>query len=618
MTRGKTTGQRRGMGHSFGNCSGSVLVMLLTVLFLAGLAALFILPSTQRARESARRSTPANTLKQMDIVRKMADDGAPFTPEELTGLRAEAASTGTLKEFHALEQELAQAGKLQPSGGIEQYMVSDINSGPDLVNDPAKVYWPGHNTEAYDHIDDNRFTRVTDEPLSTFSIDVDTASYSNVRRFIEEYTLPPADAVRIEEMVNYFAYDYAPPEDGTPFAAHVAVAGCPWAEGHRLVRIGLKGWEAAMEDAPPCNLVFLLDVSGSMSPSNKLPAVQRAMRLLVEQLRAEDHVAIVTYAGTSGLTLPSTSGAGKRVILNAIDRLRAGGSTNGGAGVELAYETARGHFIENGVNRVILATDGDFNVGVTDQGSLIRLIEKEAKTGVFLTAIGVGMGNLKDATLEQLADKGNGNYAYFDRDAEAEKVFGSDLTATLVTIAKDVKIQVEFNPENVVAYRLIGYENRMLAKQDFNDDTKDAGEIGAGYAVTALYEILPAGAIVDAPPVDPLRYQRADARSSKKARTGELLYLKIRYKAPDGDESKLLSFPVVDEGLDFAHADPDFKFATAVASFGMLLRGAQDQGRTTFDGVIELAKEGAAYDPAGYRQEFVQMVEMAKAIAKQG
>jgi len=481
------------------------------------------------------------------------------------------------------------------------------------IDDPDLNHWPGHNTESYDRIVDNPFKAVSENPLSTFSIDVDTAAYANMRRFINMGRLPPKDAVRIEELVNYFNYDYEPPRGETPFSAHVAVAGCPWNPDHRLARVGLKGWEMDRNRRPASNLVFLLDVSGSMNTQNKLPLLKEAMGLLVEQLGEKDSVAIAVYAGASGLVLPPTAGDNQQAILGALDRLQAGGSTNGGAGIELAYDLAVRNFIKGGVNRVILATDGDFNVGTTNRGDLTRIIEDKAKSGVFLTVLGFGMGNLKDATMENLADKGNGNYAYIDTIREAKKVLVDEIGSTMVTIAKDVKIQVEFNPAEVSAYRLIGYENRILAAEDFNDDTKDAGEIGAGHTVTALYELVPAGVEIDLPNVDPLKYQKT-TRHSRAAGGGELFTIKLRYKKQDGDKSKLLSFPVTDPGTGFASATPDFKFAAAVASFGMILRDSPHKGHSDFPMVLELAEEGRGRDHHGYRAEFIELVRKARSL----
>ena len=402
-----------------------------------------------------------------------------------------------------------QLSRSLPAGVMAEAPVSEARV-PNPYNDPNQNYWPGHNTEAYDRIVENPFLAVMQNPLSTFSIDVDTASYANARRFLNQGMLPPPDAVRIEEFVNYFLYRYEPPKDKeTPFAAAVTIADCPWTPEHRLARIGIKGWEMPRSERPASNFVFLLDVSGSMQPQNKLPLVKQSIRMLTEQLDERDRVAMVVYAGASGLVLPSTSCDDKRAIYEALDRLDAGGSTNGGAGIQLAYDVATQNFLPGGVNRVVLASDGDFNVGVTDQGSLTRLIEEKAKSGVFLTVLGYGMGNVKDATMEKLADKGNGNYAYIDTLNEAKKVLVEQMQGTLVTIAKDVKIQVEFNPAQVSAYRLLGYENRMLRAEDFNDDTKDAGEIGAGHTVTALYELVPAGQEIPTPAVDALKYQSA-------------------------------------------------------------------------------------------------------------
>jgi Ca-activated chloride channel family protein len=483
---------------------------------------------------------------------------------------------------------------------------------------------PDGNTEAYGYRKDNDFLAVRENPLSTFSIDVDTASYANVRRFINEDRRPPADAVRVEELVNYFPYRYQAPVGNVPFAANLEVASAPWAPEHRLVRIGLKGREVSDAARPAANLVFLLDVSGSMQSPNKLPLVKQSLRLLVDKLRADDRVAIAVYAGASGLALPSTPVSHKAEILEAIEQLSAGGSTNGALGIQLAYDIAKANFITNGVNRVILATDGDFNVGVTSEGELTRLIEEKAKSGVFLSVLGFGMGNLKDATMESLADKGNGNYAYIDSVQEARKVLVEQAAGTLITIAKDVKIQVEFNPRRVSAYRLIGYENRLLRDQDFNDDTKDAGEIGAGHTVTALYEVVPAGAAMpEAGTVDALKYQtvsqdKADSRKLKadSSVSGELLTVSIRYKEPASDESQKLAFPLRDTGARFEQASEDFKFAAAVASFGMLLRESPHRGHATLADISAWARAGVGSDAGGYRTEFLNLTERSKALVQ--
>ncbi len=477
------------------------------------------------------------------------------------------------------------------------------------------------NQESYRSITDNQFLRVTDSPLSTFSIDVDTASYANTRRFINSGRLPPADAVRIEEMVNYFTYDYPQPGGDAPFSVNAEMAECPWASRHRLLRIGLRGRSIAQDRQPATNLVFLIDVSGSMQPENKLPLLQKSLSMLVRKLNANDRVAIVVYAGASGLVLPSTTGDRQDTILAAIDRLNAGGSTNGAAGIQLAYETARANFIQGGANRVILATDGDFNVGITSEGDLARLIEEQAKSGIFLSVLGFGMDNLKDSTLETLADKGNGNYAYIDTPREARKALVEQLAGTLFTIAKDVKIQIEFNPAKVGAYRLIGYENRILAAQDFNDDRKDAGEIGAGHTVTALYEIVPVGESINAPGIDPLKYQQpqavAVAPGGAVNASNETCTVKLRYKQPDGQTSRLLEVPVIDLGNKFATASGDFKFAAAVAGFGMQLRQSPFKGDWTLAAVQEVAQESRGNDITEYRTEFIDLVKKARGLMGQ-
>ncbi len=480
---------------------------------------------------------------------------------------------------------------------------------------------PDFNTESYDRIVENTFVRVEDDPRSTFSIDVDTASYANVRRFLAQGTRPPQDAVRIEELINYFSYDYPQPRGDQPFSVSLEVAEAPWRREHRLVRVGLKGREIREEKRPSSNLVFLIDVSGSMRPSNKLPLLKKSMRMLVDRLTENDTIAMVVYAGASGLVLPPTTGDQKSAILHALDLLHAGGSTNGGAGIKLAYECAVDGFIRGGINRVILATDGDFNVGIRNQGDLVRLIENRRQSGVFLSVLGFGMGNLKDSNLEKLADKGNGNYSYIDSEREAHKVLVEQMNATLVTIAKDVKIQIEFNPSRVQAYRLIGYENRVLAHQDFNDDRKDAGEIGAGHTVTALYEVVPSGVDMDAPGVDPLRYQTSAEtegteldRVEKAPHGNELMFVRLRYKKPEGDSSRLIETPLVDRQGRFSDASQDFKFAAAVASFGMLLRDSSNRGGASFDEVLNWALAGKGEDPHGYRQGFLKLVIQAQSL----
>jgi Ca-activated chloride channel homolog len=470
--------------------------------------------------------------------------------------------------------------------------------------------------EQYDDHGDNAFRAVSTEPLSTFSIDVDTASYANVRRFLNEGSLPPQAAIRIEEMINYFKFDYPQPKGGEPFSVTTELAECPWNTTHRLALVGLQGREIVDTATPPRNLVFLIDVSGSMQPADKLPLVKHGMLMLADTLTARDRVAIIVYAGNSGLVLESTPGNRKERIRRALDSLNAGGSTNGGDGIKLAYRLARENFIESGVNRVILATDGDFNVGVTSRHELERLIESERESGVYLSVLGVGTGNINDAGMELLADKGNGNYAYLDTMHEAHRVLVKEAGSTLVTIAKDVKIQVEFNPAMVGAYRLIGYENRLLQDQDFNDDRKDAGEIGAGHSVTAIYEIVPAGVGGDRPRVDPLKYSPAPpARTASSKYADELMNVKLRYKTPDGDVSRLTSAAVLNRILPIS---ANLGFASAVAEAGMVLRKSPHAGKGSYASAIERARRFRGEDRDGYRAEFARLMELAQALAKRG
>ncbi len=471
----------------------------------------------------------------------------------------------------------------------------------------------GFDREGYARLDESPFRLTTVAPLSTFAIDVDTASYANVRRFLESGSLPPTDAVRIEEMINYFPYDYAAPSGADPFAVQTDVLECPWQPGHRLVRVGLKAREIDLQGRPPANLVFLVDVSGSMQDPNKLPLVRRALSLLTERLDDRDRIALVVYAGASGVVLPPTRGSEREKILRALARLEAGGSTHGSAGIALAYALARAGQGPGVASRVILATDGDFNVGVTSQGELTRLIEEQARSGVFLSVLGFGTGNLQDATLEALADRGNGNYAYIDSENEARKALVQQLAGTLVTVAKDVKIQVEWNPARVSSYRLLGYENRALRDEDFLDDAKDAGEIGAGHTVTALYEIVPAGEGVAGGRVEPLIYQTGRAPTDA-AFGRELATVKLRWKAPDGSEGQPLAVAVAGAALPLARAPADARFAAAVASFGMLLRDSPNRGDASFESVLALAKSGLGADPTGIREGFVSLVKRARTL----
>ena len=464
---------------------------------------------------------------------------------------------------------------------------------------------PNWNTENYATIRENGFKSAQINPLSTFSIDVDNASYSNVRRFINQGELPPVDAVRVEEMINYFSYSYPEPNGEHPFSVTTELAACPWNENHYLMHIGLKGKSINKENLPSSNIVFLIDVSGSMGAPNKLPLLKRAFKMLVNELRPEDRVAIVVYAGAAGKVLDSTPGDEKKQIFDALENLTAGGSTAGGEGLKLAYKIADENFIEDGNNRIILATDGDFNVGVSSTSEMERLVERQRAKGVFMTVLGFGTGNIKDDKMETIADRGNGNYAYIDNIQEARKVLVSEFGGTLFTIAKDVKFQLEFNPQQVESYRLVGYENRLLNEEDFNDDTKDAGEMGAGHTVTALYEIVPAGSGESAPVVDELKYQDKKLLSGKKS--DELLTVKLRYKLPDGNKSRLFELPLKRKLVN--KTSDNFRFSAAVASFGMLLRGSEFMGNTNIESILNLAKNAKGTDEEGYRSEFIQLVK---------
>lgn len=525
----------------------------------------------------------------------------PLAPPPPGKPKEEKLTITTINEYGSATEKI-------PADIVADEEVNEIAVG---MNESKKEF----NTEDYDNITENTFLAATQNPLSTFSIDVDEAAYSNVRRYLENGSLPPPGAVRIEEMINYFDYNYPQPAGDEPFSVNTEIAACPWNPQHRLVHIGLQGREIPMGHLPASNLVFLVDVSGSMDEPNKLPLVQASMKLLTEQLREKDKVAIVVYAGSAGLVLPSTNGMDKATIREAIDRLQAGGSTAGGAGIRLAYQTARENFIKGGNNRIILATDGDFNVGVSSDDELVRMVEEERKSGVFLSVLGYGMGNYKDNKMQQLADKGNGNHSYIDNLSEARKVLVSEFGSTLFTIAKDVKIQVEFNPAKVQAYRLVGYENRMLAKEDFNDDAKDAGELGSGHTVTALYEVIPAGVRDEfTRSVDPLKYQAGPAAVF--TNSDELLTIKLRYKKPDGDVSRLITHPVADRPLQVQATSDNFRFSAAVAAFGMLLRQSSYKQGASYDQVISLARGARGQDPNGYRTEFIRLVQSATLLAK--
>jgi Ca-activated chloride channel family protein len=508
---------------------------------------------------------------------------------------------------HAVKRESKATGAATIS-------IRGTKSVSDSQYQPEPYQQQPWNTEEYDGISENIFHEALRNPLSTFSIDVDAASYSNVRRFINNGQRPPKDAVRIEELVNYFDYEYDQPKGDDPFSITTEISSAPWNTKHKLVHIGLQGKNIATDNLPPSNLVFLIDVSGSMEAANKLPLLKASFKLLVEQLRNQDRVAIVVYAGAAGLVLPSTSGANKKGIIEALENLQAGGSTAGGQGIKLAYAIAKENFRENGNNRVILATDGDFNIGASSNGEMERLIEEKRSDGIFLTVLGYGMGNYKDSKMEILADKGNGNYAYIDTILEAQKVLVNEFGGTLFTIAKDVKLQIEFNPTKVKAYRLIGYENRMLKSEDFNNDKKDAGELGSGHTVTALYEIIPVGVESEYFKVDELKYQRTKVESLRNE-ANELMTVKFRYKQPNQEISKLIVHPLIDSNVDFLKTSDNFRWSAAVAAFGMLLRESEFVKGFTMEEVAQLARGAKGKDKNGYRIEFINLVKTQGLLA---
>ncbi|MBX2873430.1 MAG: VWA domain-containing protein [Saprospiraceae bacterium] len=497
---------------------------------------------------------------------------------------------------------------------LQEESLAPIPESPRMYDEEQEMSEaePQHNTEEYDIIRENEFLDAKQNPLSTFSIDVDNASYSNIRRYLD-YEMPPVDAVRIEEMVNYFSYDYPAPNGKHPFSLTTEVAAAPWNKEHMLVHIGMQGKKLDLDNLKASNFVFLIDCSGSMGDSNKLPLLKKSLRILLEQLGDQDRIAVVAYAGAAGLVLPSTPATEKRKILAALDKLDAGGSTAGGEGIQLAYEVAKENLIVDGNNRVILATDGDFNVGVSSSSDLVRLIEEKRKDNIYLTICGLGMGNYKDGRMEQISNAGNGNYFYIDDIREAEKVFGREMRANMFTIAKDVKLQVEFNPAAVKAYRLIGYENRRLANEDFDDDLKDAGELGAGHTVTALYEIIPQGSAEEVRLSADLKYQQTSL-SDQALNSQELLTLKLRYKPLDAEKSILLEEVIANQRAQFDASSDNFQFSAAVAGFGLLLRESRFKGDITYERVAAIARQSIGADPNGDRAEFVQLVRKASLL----
>ncbi len=534
------------------------------------------------------------------------------TVEEKIGKRS-LINTVMKEDFQVLGEMLVTShGSKKEMASRSVFMA--LPSGTHYGSDHSfQRYNNNFNTEGYASVNENGFKNVKNNPLSTFSIDVDNASYSNIRRFINMGVKPPPDAVRIEEMINYFRYDYPEPKGEHPFSVYTELSACPWDTRHQLLLIGLRGKSIDKSSLPPSNLVFLIDVSGSMNVANKLPLLKSAFGLLVNELRPNDRVAIVVYAGAAGLVLESTPGNKKDLIMNAINNLEAGGSTAGGAGLRLAYSVASDNFVKGGNNRIILATDGDFNVGESSNGGMERLVEENRHRGVFITVLGFGMGNVKDDKMEIIADKGNGNYAYIDNLQEARRVLVREFGGTLFTIAKDVKFQIEFNPARVQSYRLVGYENRLLNDEDFNDDMKDAGEMGAGHNVTALYELVPAGSDERIPSVDPLKYQTT-RNPEKNNFSDEYLTVKVRYKKPDGFTSMLLEKPVKGYVNNIKDASDNLRFAAAVSEFGMILRNSEFKGNSTLEEAVRLAKSARGNDEEGYRAEFVRLVDTAKEL----
>ena len=546
------------------------------------------------------------TTNRSQFATSPAEESTDRAEETPTARPRAQLEVGRTKARIALQQQASQPAPVVTQAPGEPFTFPE----PGAPNPAKPTQTPEFNREEYNPIAENPFLAVAQEPLSTFSIDVDTASYANTRRFLNANQLPPADAVRLEELINYFNYDYPQASGEHPFSMATELTTAPWNPDRELLLVGLQGERIETEALPPNNLVFLLDVSGSMNQPNKLPLLKAAIKLLAEQMDAEDRVSIVVYAGAAGMVLEPTPGNETSEILAAIDRLAAGGSTAGSAGIELAYQVAKENFSPEANNRVILATDGDFNVGPSSEGELIRLIEEKRKDGIFLTVLGLGTGNYQDAKMEQLANKGNGNYAYLDSLQEAKKALVTEMGGTLVAIAKDVKLQIEFNPAIVKGYRLLGYENRLLRAQDFNDDRKDAGELGAGHSIVALYELIPAESSEAIPGVDPLKYQQPAVVPSE-----DLLTLKLRYKQPDGETSQLLQQAIRRDDIWQRDPSESLQFASAVAEFGLLLRDSEYKANANYEAVLTRANQARGDDPHGYRAEFLNLVEKAKTLS---
>jgi Ca-activated chloride channel family protein len=542
-------------------------------------------------------------------------------PEEPTLLESKPYSVNAPAASGQARQQYEAADAAKPRMAAKAAAGASVTREANVYLAPPAPYVASPNVqpdrEQYAKIDENPVKQVAESPVSTFSVDVDTGSYSNVRRMLNAGRLPPADAVRVEEMVNYFPYAYALPRGNAPFAVHTEIAPAPWNPNHQLLRIGIKGQDVAKNNLPSANLVFLVDVSGSMDSPERLPLLKSALKLLINQLRQQDHVSLVTYASGTQVVLEPTSGAHKAKIIAALENLRPGGSTYGAGGIKLAYDMAQQGYIKGGINRIMLATDGDFNVGITNFETLKNMVEEKRKGGVSLSTLGFGVGNYNDRLMEQLADAGNGNYSYIDTLNEGQKVLVNEMTSTLATIAKDVKIQIEFNPDVVSEYRLIGYENRMLKREDFNNDKVDAGDVGAGHTVTALYELTLKG---QPGTVDPLRYGKEKNQSEARPvaeKSGELAFLRMRYKAPDGDVSKLVEWPLHRDDVksSFAQASAEFRFAAAVAAFGQQLRGGKHTGSMSYGEIARIASESRGEDAFGYRGEFLRLVNLAQSLS---
>ena len=599
--------------HSFWSRRWTILTPVMGTAFAATLA-LILVP---RLREDQLVQAPPPTLQELDLEEP---GGKTFQAGQISTHGQNKVAIESQTAGSALRETLGANAPMKgmlaasPAARSGEAMMKMKKEGYGGREAPA--YFgdggpEGPNSESYQKEKESSFLSAKENPLSTFSIDVDTASYANIRRFLKSNQKVPTEAVRIEEMINYFSYDYAPPRNGKPFAVHIEQSGAPWATGHQIVKIGIKGKELETSTRPPSRLVFLIDVSGSMQDANKLPLVKESLKLLTESMTEKDQIAIVTYAGNSGVVLPPTPANQQSRIREALDRLTAGGATHGSAGIESAYEQAQKMFLKEGNNRVIIASDGDFNVGTTSREDLQKLITQKAKSGIFLSVLGFGMGNYKDSTMEMLANKGNGNYAYIDQMSEAKKVFIQDLTGTLFTIAKDVKIQVDFNPSYVRQYRLIGYDNRRLANQDFADDTKDAGEIGAGHTVTAIYEIIP----VNAPQGEISKYQKAEpAQAVPQDSSGEILTVKVRYKTPEGSKSELIEYPVVYKPGKIQDASADLKWVSSVVSFGMILEDSKFKSQATLDQSLELAEQSLRTKRDDFRQEYIELLKKAKSL----